>query len=149
MTESPNREFEETEGASLSVDLMLETFVCLAEEQDLSLGVTLTIHGLLISGNIISFQKYLEGIAQGFESATGNQKIGQILAESYRNASQEYLKIRKDEGLEELPPRLYIHLSNAKFIFGNTIVPTETGVYWRGRLEEVDGFSFGAMSASI
>jgi hypothetical protein len=73
MTESQDR-FEETEGASLSVDPMLETFVSLAEEQDISFGVTLTIHGLLISGNIISFQKYLEGIAQGLESATVNQK---------------------------------------------------------------------------
>lgn len=149
MIDSQHREFEETEEASLSVDLMLETFVCLAEEQDVSLGVTLTIHGLLISGNIISLQKYLEGIAQGFESTTSNQKIGQIIAESYLNATQEYLKIRTDGGLEELPPRLYIHLSDANFIFGNTIVPTETGVYWRGRLEKVDGFSLGAMSASI
>ncbi len=151
MTESQDREFEETEGASLSVDPMLKTFVRFAEEQDLSLGVTLTIHGLLISGNIISYQKYLEGIAQGFESATGNQEIGQILAESFRNASQGYMEIQKKEAeaLEGLLYPRYINLSDARFIFGNSIVPTEKGVYWRGRLEEVDGFSLGAMSASI
>src|SRR4028119_1825314 len=99
MTESQDREFEETEEASLLVDPMLEMFVRLAEEHNLSLGVTLTIHGLLISGNIISYQRYLEGIAQGFESATGNQAIGRILAESYRDASQEYSEIRIEQGL--------------------------------------------------
>jgi hypothetical protein len=147
MTESQDREFEETEGASLSVDPMLKTFVRFAEEQDLSLGVTLTIHGLLISGNIISYQKYLEGIAQGFESATGKQEIGQILAESFRNVSQEYLKIRKQEGLEELPYLQYIHLSDARFRFGNSVVPPETGVYWRGRLDEIDGFFLGIIQS--
>jgi hypothetical protein len=146
MTESQDR-FEETEDASLSVDLMLETFVSLAEEQDFSFGVTLTIHGLLISGNIISFQKYLEGIAQGFESATGNQKIGQIIAESYRNASQEYSEIRREQGLEELPPRRYIHLSDARFRFGTSVVPPGTGVYWRGKLDEVDGFFLGIIQS--
>ncbi|AFZ17068.1 gas vesicle accessory protein GvpU [Allocoleopsis franciscana] len=145
MTESQAREFEEAEGASLSVDLMLETFVSLAEVQDISLGVTLTIHGLLISGNIISFQKYLEGIAQGFESATGNQKIGQIIAESYRNASQEYSKVRREQ--EELPPRQYIHLSDARFRFGDSVVSPGTGVYWRGRLDEVDGFFLGIIES--
>ncbi|MEP0886413.1 hypothetical protein NDI49_33300 [Trichocoleus sp. ST-U3] len=148
MTESQDREFEETEGASLSVDPMLETFVRFAEEQNLSLGVTLTIHGSLISGNIISYQRYLEGIAQGFESATGNQEIGQILAESYRNASQGYQEALIEEGLKGLPHHQYIHLSNARFIFGDIIVPTEIGVYWRGRLDEVDGFSLGIVSPS-
>lgn len=145
MTESQDREFDATEGAFLSVDPILKTFVRLAEEQNLSLGVTLTIHGLLISGNIISYQKYLEGIAQGFESATGNQEIGQILAESFRNASQEYMEIRREEGLEELPPPLYIHLSDARFMSGNTIV--QKGVYWRGRLDEVDGFFLGIIQS--
>jgi hypothetical protein len=145
MTESQDREFEETEEASLSVDPMLKMFVNFAEEHDLSLGVTLTIHGLLIAGNIISYQRYLEGIAQGFESATGNQAIGRILAESYRDASQEALKIRREQGLEELPPRLYIHLSDARFMSGNGTV--QTGVYWRGRLEEVDGFFLGIIQS--
>ena len=140
MTESQDREFEGTEAVSLSVDPMLEMLVSSAEELDFSLGITLTIHGLLISGNIISYQRYLEGIAQGFESATGNQKIGQILAESYRNASQEYSEIRIEQGLGELPPRRYIHLSDARFRFGDSVVSLGTGVYWRGRLDEVDGF---------
>ncbi len=145
MTESQDREFEETEEASLSVDPMLKMFVNFAEEHHLSLGVTLTIHGLLIAGNIISYQRYLEGIAQGFESATGNQAIGQILAESYRDASQEALKIRREEGLEELPPLLHIHLSDARFMSGNKIV--QTGLYWRGRLDEVDGFFLGIIQS--
>jgi hypothetical protein len=147
MTESQDREFEETEGASLSVDPMLEMLVSSAEELDFSLGITLTIHGLLISGNIISLQKYLEGIAQGLESATGNQKIGQILAESIRNASQEDSETRREQGLEELPPRQYIHLSDARFRFGTSVVPPETGVYWRGRLDEVDGFFLGIIQS--
>ncbi|MFP5272116.1 gas vesicle accessory protein GvpU [Coleofasciculus sp.] len=145
MTESQDREFEETEGTPLSIDPILKTFVRFAEEQDFSLGVTLTIHGLLIAGNIISYHKYLEGSAQGFKSATGNQEISQILAESYRNANQEYLKIRREKGLEELPPTLYIHLSNARFMFGNRIV--QTGSYWRGRLDEVDGFFLGIIES--
>ena len=141
MTESQNRELEETEGATLSIDPVLRTFVRFAEEHDLSLGVTLTIHGLLISGNIISYHKYLEGIAQGFESATGNQEIGKILAESFWDASQEDLKIRREEGFGEFPPLLYIHLSDARFMSGNGMV--QKGVYWRGRLDEVDGFFLG------
>ena len=143
MIESQHREFEETEGAFLSIDPILKTFVRFAEEQDLNLGVTLTVHGLLIAGNIVSYQRYIEEIAKGFESATGNKEISQILAESYHNANQEYLKIRREKGLEEFFPPLYIHLSDARFMSGGKMVQTRT--YWRGRLDEVDGFFLGIM----
>jgi hypothetical protein len=146
MTESQDRELEEQEEAFLSADPMLEMLVSFAEKQDLGVGVTLTVRGLLISGNITSYQSYLEGIAQAFESTSDN--LGQIIATAYRSASQGYQEALMKEGLEGLPHPQYIHLSNARFIFGNTIVPTEIGVYWRGRLDEVDGFSLGIVSPS-
>lgn len=49
MTESQDREFEETEGASLSVDPILETFVRLAEEQDLSNSTSSAKHARRMS----------------------------------------------------------------------------------------------------
>lgn len=143
MTESQDRAFEEQEEAFLSADPMLEMLVSFAEKLDIGVGVTLTVRGLLISGNIITYQGYLEGLVQAFESTSDN--VGQIIATGYRSASQAYQEALIKKGLEELPHPQYIHLSNARFISGNRIV--QTGVYWRGRLDEVDGFFLGIIES--
>jgi hypothetical protein len=40
---------------------------------------------------------------------------------------------------------VFIHLKNAQHIFGGEFIP-QNGTYWRGKLCDVSGFTFGNMS---
>lgn len=44
----------------------------------------------------------------------------------------------------------YIHLKDAFVYHGNSSIPTSgTGVYWRGRIDRVDGFIFGKLGPGV
>jgi hypothetical protein len=56
----------------------------------------------------------------------------------------ERLDAGEDLRLPEFPE--YVHLRNAHWIMASQIAPTGEGVFWRGRLAEVDGFVIGSIS---
>ena len=92
-------------------------------------AVTLTLKGLLVTGEIVGHKEYLDGI--GLMDVV-TKFFGPTPERSY------------------FEPRSYIHLKEAQFFFGaDRPIPTEGGVLWRGRLSEVDGFSMGRMKTSL
>lgn len=96
-------------------------------------GITLQIGGLLVTGNIISARQY-------FLEHPLTDKILEV---------KEVLD--KTDPLAEQPDKdgpHFVHLSGARyFIPGQPPIPTQgEGVYWRGRLSEVAGFSFGILA---
>ncbi|MBP0716154.1 hypothetical protein J8I33_22850 [Burkholderia sp. AcTa6-5] len=56
--------------------------------------------------------------------------------------------INENDEPNDLPPPQYIHIKGARFFSnsGNPI-PGNGGVWWRGRISEVDGFCLGELSA--
>ncbi|WP_052177635.1 gas vesicle accessory protein GvpU [Methylotenera sp. G11] len=127
-------------------DWFLQSLVSFANEASLEIGITLQVSGMLVSGNLVSHKQYFDGFATEFSSAFTNSED----AESIKTNISSYGDLYKSNDENKIqPPPQYIHLKNTRFFntAGNPI-PGNKGVWWRGRICEVGGFSLGSLSAS-
>jgi hypothetical protein len=126
------------------LDWFLQALVSLANS-GIETGVTLSVGGFLISGFLVSGKRYFEYIASD-ESLAG-------LNEDYRESvSKYYLTFGSIYGVQsdnENPPLpTFLHLRGARYFHhAGKAIPTNSGIWWRGRLSEIQGFSIGTLSA--
>ncbi|WP_414540437.1 gas vesicle protein [Stenotrophomonas forensis] len=116
-----------------------------------AMGVTLTVGGSQISGELIGGAAYFEELSSVFAKAFGNgdeaattrlkqtmNKFGDV----YRSDVSE----ADAESNADRPPPVYVHMRNAQqFAPGGLPIPGN-GCLWRGKLSAVDGFSLGKLS---
>lgn len=124
-------------------DWFLQMLVNMANKSSLEIGVTLNIGGGLVSGMLIGMDQYFEGFALDFGSGISDPEASRDIQDSFSRLGQPK---PQDEDAFIYPPN-YIHLKDAKFFHnaGNPI-PANRGVWWRGRLTQIDGFSLGNLS---
>jgi hypothetical protein len=114
------------------------------------LGLTLWVGGTIVSGTVASIADYFEGLAADFASAKGEgapsmrtlfEKLGAQSREAFEEA-----RSKKDDDDDDVLHVRYIHLSGAHtFSPGGDAIPTGNGVWWRGRLDAIDGWCFGEL----
>lgn len=116
-------------------DPILEEMVKFAEwGEPLELDVTLVIAGFLVSGFIISKQKYLQHNVVTQKLDEGNKKAMAELGE----------EVPADDG-----KRRYIHLRNAQFFVpGQIPIPANGQATCRLKLSSVTGFHFGLLASA-
>lgn len=127
-------------------DWLLRTLIFLANRLGVELGITLQLSGILISGQLVSGRKYMEGIVQDFRDVGD---AGEGLATTLEGMKEDVYPV-PDLDVEPSPHEAtptYIHLRDAH-IFSNagTSLPGNRSVWWRGRVSEVSGFFFGVLS---
>lgn len=144
------------------VDWFLQALVMLANNNTFEVGITLNVGGLIVSGVLVGGSKYFDGIAEewriGHIQSGGKSddadswkgiisEFGEIYRENIRKreqAAREGARPDLDQGI--LHPE-YIHLKNARMYHpGQAPIPTNGGIWWRGRLRAVDGFILGEFS---
>ncbi|RDY71563.1 gas vesicle protein GvpU [Halobacillus trueperi] len=119
------------------MDNILRNFVKAANQGDFSLDLTLNVNGALVTGTTVSAKKYMQSLSRTFEN--GNE-ISQELSEKLSRASEV------NYAHEEIS---YIHLEEAQVYNGDSKpTPSEGSFYWRGKLDEVDGFFLGKIDAN-
>jgi len=103
--------------------------------------VTLWVAGTIVTGTLAAAYEYLEDLAASWSKAPGGEK----LAANYSAlALQEKERVDLLGGERDDLPASYIHLRNAKVLPAGANTPSSgDGSSWRGRLDRVDGFSFG------
>jgi len=105
--------------------------------------ITLIVGGLLVSGTVVSADKYFDGASTEFVNT---------FPEAERAGIKKAFTLPKPEPDEQNDPELpvHIHLRNARFFHpGGDGIPTNRGVWWRGRLSQVQGYIlFGALGES-
>jgi hypothetical protein len=113
-------------------DLMLLALIAIAEgEQPIEHDITLLVGGFLVSGFVISHEKYLQ-----------HHQITKEIA-----LAIEKLNAETPEPPEET--RNFIHLRDAKFYLpGVKPIPDNMSVFVRIPLESVHGFSLGKLENS-
>ena len=128
-------------------DWFLQLLVDAVNGTTSEVGLTIQVSGLLVSGTLVSGEKYFEGFAEALAAAQADDKES---AEKHRAAFAKYgeqYKRSEGNGSEEkkaLP--LYIHLKDARFYTpGTKPIPGNKGVWWRGRISEVSGFILGVL----
>ncbi|MDT9599310.1 gas vesicle accessory protein GvpU [Sphingosinicella rhizophila] len=108
-------------------------------------GVTLCVGGQLVSGTLCSQKQYLEAMRSAFSA---NLKGSQAVAGALDEAFASMLKSTAETDSLPQPNPKYIHLKDARVFGGATAMPTAHGVWWRGRIAEVDGFHLGALKSA-
>jgi len=112
------------------IDKYLQSFVQIAESQQ-GFGVTLTVNGIVVTGEVVRLDDYLQGIT---DSAVSSWNEERTEGEPLGGVKEVFGIAGTDEG-DDLPT--YVHLKDATLLLGGGRVP---GGWWRGRLDSVDGF---------
>lgn len=116
-------------------DGFLELIVKFAEtEAPLEAGVTLIVDGFLISGFVISKDKYMK-----------HNELTSSIENGIKEALSRIKKEAPDPGDDG--ERNFIHLRDARYFTpGQQPIPNNESVYCRIRLEKVSGFNIGVLN---
>lgn len=127
-------------------DWFLQNLVNIVNARDIQLGITLNVGGFLVSGLLVSGQKYFSGFGEDLGSGFNNADIRSSVEQSYAQLGEIYTASKRP-GESSTPPN-YLHLMQARFFntAGNPI-PANHGVWWRARVSEVSGFFLGTLDA--
>jgi len=131
-------------------DWFLQLLVGWVNKLPLDFGITLHVAGFLVSGNLIGGAEYFSGFASEF---SGGFAGAPELAESFRKAIADLGETYKtdEKAMEEVdrPLPMFIHLKNARYFnTGGNPIPGNRGVWWRGRISEVSGFTLGTLGGA-
>ena len=131
-------------------DPMLEGLVALINVLDKTeIGVTLYVHGCVISGMLISVQQHFKLLIKLLSDATmlsgtSNPEGAALFAEFFQpNLESAAKDLEEYKTSQKLPPRpRHIHLRHAQSFVTGLSEPLTFNL-WRGRISEVDGWSIG------
>ena len=127
-------------------DWFLQNLVNLVNARDVKLGITLNVGGFLVSGILISGQKFFSGFGADLGSSFDDPEIRSGVEQAYAHLGDIYTPARAGTGVTT-PPN-YLHLMEAKFFhIAGAPIPGNKGVWWRGRISEVSGFFLGMLDA--
>ncbi len=121
-------------------DWFLQFLVNLANKNRFELDITLTVGGMLISGTLVGVRQYFDDLSTYFASPFESGKRSEEIKHTFKTIGDQCTCVSTTEP-NETPS--YIHLKNAVFADarGNTL--PSAGIWWRGRISEVQGFSPG------
>lgn len=131
------------EARQLDLDWALQDLLQMANTLNASIGITLTVGGTLLTGQLIGGAEYWKKFADQFASAFPPGEATESIRESFAAKAEIY------PAGAPMPKYgyNYIHIDNCRAFVGGSFVPT-TGTLWRGRAAEVDGFSLGVLNAN-
>ncbi|HGY9632367.1 TPA: gas vesicle accessory protein GvpU [Pseudomonas putida] len=123
---------------------MKDPFLCslveIVHSRPITFGLTLSTPGGVVTGTLISTKEFFEAFADSFAGAwpvEGSDSVREGFA-AWGEQRGDVFKSSED-GKDP-----FIHLKNARYIDGGGALPAKgEGVLWRGKLDEITGFSLG------
>ena len=123
-------------------DWFLQRLVHIVNSGNISFGITLNVGGFLVSGTLTGGKEYFEGVASDFAGTVSDTEEAEKIRALFAKPGELY------SSKENQPSPSYVHIKDARFFNTNgNPIPGNRGVWWRGRLSEVDGFSLGSLSS--
>ncbi|ACU95104.1 MULTISPECIES: hypothetical protein [Saccharomonospora] len=125
-------------------DFLLQAFVDAANQmEDFSMGVTLSVAGGIISGDLVTAPRWMDEVATLVEME--GSEAAYHVANVYREQAGLYKKRAAQNRGEVHGEVTYIHLRDAQWLLdGHRLGPTP-GMHWRGLLTEVSGWALGRL----
>jgi hypothetical protein len=131
-----------------SPDRALRALAAVPERTNLQIGITLCVHGMIISGFLISEDAYFKGLAERISGIKDAPDETKETLTDFITQLHEGLKAQSDDAENQLLPE-YIHLREAKmYPSQGKGMPSYGEALWRGRVNSVDGFSLGEILPS-
>lgn len=122
-------------------DMVLAALVQVAEDSGLEVGVTLTVSGAVVSGTLVGRREWANRAIVKYD------QLQDVLGPFKAGWDEQALADAERTGDEDMPPyHTVIHLTEARHFIGDRLIP-DGGAFWRGRLSEVSGWSFGVFGS--
>ena len=126
-------------------DFFLQTLVNIVNTTPFTIGITLNVGGLLISGELFSGKYYFEESGAQIASSLKDLGLPKPTHEKIKKSIAKFGSVYNKKP-KEIESPVYIHLTNAKFITATgKSIPDYQNVIWRGRISEVQGFILGSL----
>lgn len=140
--------YKKNEKKRLYILDVLNNMVNYSEES--SIGVTLTMGGTLITGNLISNRKYYRLFFEQMKNAMP-EKEHRYLANAFNTIDEQIPKTDEEkEVMSKILGRDTICLENPSYLINNNMVNMgNNNVPWIGRIEKVDAFVLGIFNLSL
>ena len=71
-------------------DHFLRVLVTVMDNTDFEVGVTLNVGGLLVSGLLVGYDKYIEGVVSQLRRAGGSKEANMFVEEIFRRYAEVY-----------------------------------------------------------
>ena len=125
-------------------DWFIQSLVNVANVAPLSFGVTLQVSGLLVSGYLVSGKAFFEATGQQIVSGlVQNAALADQMRKMFATFESAY---PNDPSQTDRPVPQFVHLQNARFYSTDgTPVPSNAGVWWRGRISQISGIVIGIL----
>ena len=136
--------FDQPEGT----DWFLAWLIGLANDHGIEQGITLTIGGMSLTGQLISGHSYFKEIGERISRANfqGGPETSETLRSALVLGYSQWCLLYPEAGAptnQEKPQASYIHLRDAKVVTPDGQVMPTTGALWRGKLSAVSGYMLG------
>lgn len=141
-----DEEFIKREWEGRQTDWLLQWFVTFfnrvgrAESIKTSIGVTLTIGGTQIAGDLISVSNYFDQLSLAFSNAF--LKFDSVDAGGIKQLISDFGSDPLAPDGQPEPAPQYLHLEKVKVLHGNASLDLTNGL-WRGKIATIDGFILG------
>lgn len=125
------------------IDMMLAGLTLSAQTTpELKLGVTLTVRGATITGTLVGRNTWLQKL---------HQVRGEALGHEVTQVWIDLLSYDPETEPARLDSDRFIHLIDARTITPSGAIPAfdGTGMFWRGLLASVDGWSIGSIGPNV
>jgi hypothetical protein len=124
-------------------DAVLEMLLDLSDQDGLEIGITLNINGVIIEGTLVGPKTYYEGIVYSAEQIS-DVTLSKVLHKKFSDLKEAYVKEKEDSKSKNKKDMIatFIHLKNAKYIVNNQLPIQQNTIWWRGRIDAIDAFSF-------
>src|SRR5215212_2155112 len=98
------------------VDHFLRFLVTVMDNTDFEVGVTLNVGGVLVSGLLVGYDKYVEGVVSQLRGAGGDKDTNGFVEEIFRRYAEVYNSEEQgdDPAPEPAMDTIYIHLGEAR-----------------------------------
>ncbi len=114
-----------------------------ANNDIMSISITLTVKGVVVAGRLVGYKRYYDGIIKSLSNAKVITDGSDVISPKSKDKIVELFEEMKDIATQEKDELTFIHLENAVVLndsSGNLLYPN----YWRLRIDSVDGYMIGA-----
>jgi hypothetical protein len=125
------------------IDWLLQFLVKFVVTTPVEIGITLSVGGNLVSGQLISHDAYFKQLSEDMAAPFGQFEAG--IDESMK---QIILSFTPGESADETSAFHFIHLKDCKTYSSDQSAICAEGVLWRGKIASVDGFTIGLLTRS-
>jgi hypothetical protein len=124
-------------------DWFLQFLVNTANRSHFELDLTLNVEGFLISGTLAGVKQYFAEVGADFAGSFKTGKGSGEITAAFKKIGDECACVSNAEPAESPS---YIHLKNARFFNAQGhALQEKSGLWWRGRISEVQGFVPGTL----